>query len=133
MNGILYLSLAYKIFSGKEDIMSNSINKKIADILGKMDDKMLQVKLNNAIEILRKGDTEELVKKINKINKDELIQKIDEFDLSRLNNLNIDKNEIKEKINNVDMEKVKSMIGEKGDEIIDRLMYILNQLPDKKG
>ncbi len=113
--------------------MSNSINKKIADILGKMDDKMLQVKLNNAIEILKKGDTEELVKKINKINKDELIQKIDEFDLSRLNNLNIDKNEIKEKINNVDMEKVKSMIGEKGDEIIDRLMYILNQLPDKKG
>ena len=58
--------------------MSNSINKKMAELLGKMDEKVLQAKLSATIDMLKKGDMDDLVKKINKMDKNELLSKINE-------------------------------------------------------
>lgn len=105
--------------------MYNSLNKKLAEILGKVDDKMLQAKLNAALDILKRGDTEELVKKINKMDKNELLEKLNEIDDSKLQELKIDKNEIRAKVSEADLEKLKNMLGERGDEIVRKIKDII--------
>jgi hypothetical protein len=49
--------------------MANSINKKLADLLGKVDDKVLTAKINAAIDMLKNGDHDELAKKLSKVDK----------------------------------------------------------------
>ena len=105
--------------------MANPFNKKLSDILGKMDEKVLEAKLNKALEILKNGDTEDLAKKIGKIDKNELMNKMNEFDESKLKDLNINKDEIKQKVSEADFDKLSKLIGENGDEIIKKIKDII--------
>ena len=41
--------------------MSNSINKKLAELIGKVDDKVLQAKINAALDMLKNSNKEELM------------------------------------------------------------------------
>ena len=105
--------------------MSNNFNKMFNDLVGKMDEKMLKAKINSALEKIKNGDTEELAKKINKINKDDFMQKLNEFDPSKLNDLKIDKDDLKKKVRGEDFEKMKNLIGEHGEEIIGKIRDII--------
>ncbi|MGI6778562.1 MAG: membrane trafficking protein [Acetivibrionales bacterium] len=105
--------------------MSNPMNKKLAELLGKMDEKVLQAKLNTALDMLKNGDTEEIAKKLNKIDKDELLKKIDEFDKDKLKDLKIDREEIRQKVKDEDLETLKKLIGENADEIIKKFKDII--------
>lgn len=105
--------------------MSNQGNKNLVDLLN---DKMLQMKLNNAIDMLKKGNTEELAKKLNKMDKGELIDKINEIDEEKLKELNlkIDKDEMKKIISGVDMNSLSQLLGDRGDEIMDKLKKMMS-------
>jgi len=105
--------------------MNNSFNKKLAEILGKMDEKVLQAKLNAALDMIKKGDTENLIKKLNNMDKDELMKKIDELDEAQIKNLNFDREEVKKALENTDVEKLKGMLGEHGDEIMKKIYDII--------
>lgn len=105
--------------------MNNLFNKKLAEMLGKMDEKVLQAKLNAALDMLQKGNTEDLVKKLNNVDKEELLSKMNELDDSKLKDLNIDKDDIKQKINEADLRKLETLIGEHGDEIVRKLKDII--------
>ncbi|MEG6613235.1 membrane trafficking protein [Pseudoclostridium thermosuccinogenes] len=105
--------------------MNDIFNKKLSEIFGKVDEKMIQAKLNAAIDMLKKGNTEELARKINKVDKNELLSKINEFDESKLKEFNIDKNELKSKISNADLNKLAQIIGEHGDEIVAKIKEII--------
>lgn len=103
----------------------NLFNQKLSKLWGKMDSKILNSKINKSIEILQNPDTRELEKQLSKIDPNELLEKIDEFDQSKLDELDIDKKELKEKIANIDLTKVSSLLGDKGDEIISKLQNFL--------
>lgn len=105
--------------------MSNNLNKKLSELLGKMDDKVLQTKINAAVEILKNGDTDDLAKKLNKINKSELMSKLNEIDESRLKDLNLNKAELRQKMSNIDLDAVKKMLGDNGPEIIEKIKDII--------
>lgn len=105
--------------------MSDLFGKKVAEILGRIDEKVLKAKLNNALEMLRSGDTEELAKQLGKIDKNELLSKIDQFDEARLKELNISKEELQEKIKDNDLDKLSQLIGEHGDVIVRRIKEII--------
>lgn len=105
--------------------MDNSLNKKLAEILGKMDEKVLKAKLSTAMDMLKNGDTEQLVKKINKMDKNELMSKLSEIDDSKLKELNLNKDELKQKISDTDLNQLKNMIGAHGDEIVNKIKDIL--------
>lgn len=109
----------------RDDIMGNQGNKNLSDLLN---DKMLQMKLNSAIDMLKKGNTEELAKKLNKMDKNELIDKINEIDEDKLKELNlkIDKEEMKKLISGVDMNNLSQLIGDRGDEIMEKLKKMLS-------
>ena len=106
--------------------MNNMFNKKLAEIIGKMDEKVLQVKLNAALDMLKNGDFDELAKKINKVDKDELLEKINEFDERKLKELNIDKQELRNRISDTDLANLQKLIGERGDEIIKKIKDIID-------
>ncbi|HHW49012.1 MAG TPA: membrane trafficking protein [Clostridiaceae bacterium] len=105
--------------------MSNLFNKKLSEIIGKVDEKVLQVKLNAALDMLKNGNLDELAKKINKIDKNELLEKINEFDETKLKELNIDKRELRSKISDADLANLQKLIGEHGDEIIKKIKDII--------
>jgi flavodoxin len=105
--------------------MNEGFNKKLAEMLGKMDEKVLQTRLNAAMEMLKKGNTEELAKKINKIDKEELLKKMSEFDESKLKDLKINKDELKQKISGEDLDKLAALIGDQGDEVIKKIKDII--------
>ena len=54
-----------------------------------------------------------------------MLEKINDFDISRLNELNIDVEEIKKNVNTEDLEKLKNLVGEHGEEIIEKLKNML--------
>lgn len=108
-------------------MMSNPFNKKFSDVFGKIDDKVLEAKLNKAFDMLKNNDPEELAKSINKIDKNDLLSKINEFDDGKLQDLNIDKEDIRKKVNDADLKKLSSLIGDHGDEIINKLKDILKK------
>lgn len=106
--------------------MPNGLNKKLADLLGKVDDKVLQAKLNAAVDMLKNGEGDELAKKLNKMDKDELLSKISEFDESKLKELNINKDEVKQKLDTLDLSSFQKMLGDHGEEIISKIKDIIN-------
>lgn len=106
--------------------MANSINKKLSELIGKMDDKVLQTKINTAVDMLKNGDTESLAKKLNKVDKNELLTKLNEIDDNKLKDLNFNKAELKQKMNSIDMNAVKKLLGENGPEIIDKIKDIID-------
>lgn len=107
--------------------MKDAFNKKLSEMVGKMDEKVLQARLNAAMDMLKKGNTDELAKKISKVDKEELLSKIDELDTSKINDMNIDMNEVKQKINAADFDKLSKLIGEHGDEIVNKLKSLLEK------
>jgi hypothetical protein len=105
--------------------MANSLGKKLSELIGKMDDKVLQTKLNSAFEMLKEGNNEELAKKIGKMDKNELLSKINELDEGKLKEMNLNKAEIKQKLSTVDLEAFQKMLGEQGPEIIGKIKDII--------
>jgi exonuclease I len=105
--------------------MTNGLNKKLADLLGKMDDKVLQAKINAAMDMLSDGNKEELSKKIGKIDKNELLSKLNELDDNKLKELNMNKSEMKQKLNTIDLDAVQKMLGDQGPEIINKIKDII--------
>ena len=106
-------------------MVKNLFNQKLSKLWGKMDSKILNSKINKSIEMLQNPDTKELETQLKSIDTDELIKKIDEFDKSKIDELNLDKQDLKEKISKIDLKKVASLLGDKGDEIISKLQKFL--------
>ena len=105
--------------------MNNQFSKKMLEMLGKMDEKVLKAKMNAALDMLKKGNTEELANQLNKMDKNELLGKINELDDTKLKELNMDKNDIRKKVSDADLEKLSQLIGSNGDEIIRKLKDII--------
>jgi len=102
--------------------MGDSLSKKLQEMLA---DKMIQSKLNQAIEMLRKDNPEEFEKKIAKIDKEELISKINEYDDEKIKSLKINKDEIKKKITQNDLDKLEKMLGKDSDVIMKKVNEFL--------
>lgn len=103
----------------------NIFSQKLSKLWGKVDSKIINSKIDKSIEMLKNPDTSELQKELNKIDTNELLQKIDEFDESKLDELDIDKKELLAKLSSVDLDKVSSLLGDKGNEIISKIKKIL--------
>lgn len=105
--------------------MANGFSKKLAELLGKMDDKVLQAKINAAVDMLKNGDHEELSRKLSKVDKNEILAKLNEIDDDRIKELKLDKTELKQKMSSIDLDAVQKMLGENGPEIISKIKDII--------
>jgi len=98
--------------------MGDSLSKKLQEMLA---DKMLQTKLNKALEMLKKDDTDDLAKKIAKVDKEELMNKLNEYDDEKIKNLKIDKEDLKKKITQNDLDKLGKLLGKDSDAIMKKV------------
>ena len=98
--------------------MGDSLSKKLQEL---MSDKMLQSKVNKAIEMLKKEDVEELQKKIENIDKEELMKKINEIDSDKIKDIKLNKDEIKSKISKRELHKLENMLGKDSDAIMKKV------------
>lgn len=103
--------------------MGDSLSKKLQEMMA---DKMIQSKVNKAIDMLKKDNTSDLEKKLAQIDKDELMNKVNEFDEEKLKNLKINKEEIKKKITKKDLEKLEKILGKDSDAIMKKVNDFLN-------
>ncbi|MDF2985695.1 MAG: hypothetical protein K0R50_1205 [Eubacterium sp.] len=101
----------------------SSLSKKLQELLA---DKMVQSKLNQAIEMLKKDNTDDLAKKLDKVDKNELMNKINEYDEEKIKNIKIDKEEIKKKITKTDLDKLEKILGKDSEAIMKKVNDYLN-------
>lgn len=105
--------------------MANNFGKKMAELLEKMDDKVLAAKINAAFDILKNDNYDELAKKLRKVDKNEIMTKLNEIDDEKLKELKLNKSELRQKMNNIDLDTVQKMLGENGPEIISKIKDII--------
>ncbi|NMA34992.1 MAG: membrane trafficking protein, partial [Clostridiaceae bacterium] len=94
--------------------MANGLSKKMAELLEKMDDKVLAAKINAAVDMLKNENYDELAKKLRKVDKNEIMTKLSEINDEKLKELKLDKAELKQKMSSIDLDAVQKMLGENG-------------------
>ncbi|HHY64498.1 MAG TPA: hypothetical protein GX501_05575 [Clostridiaceae bacterium] len=82
-------------------------------------------KLEKALEMLRNESPQELRRKLGQMDTQEILQKIDEFDPRKLNQMGISLDEIKSKVTERDFEKLVQVLGPDGAIIAQRLKSLL--------
>jgi hypothetical protein len=105
--------------------MANGLSKKMAELLEKMDDKVLAAKINAAVDMLKNENYDELAKKLRKVDKNEIMTKLSEINDEKLKELKLDKAELKQKMSSIDLDAVQKMLGENGPEIIGKIKDII--------
>ena len=105
--------------------MANGLSKKMAELLEKMDDKVLAAKINAAVDMLKNENYDELAKKLRKVDKNEIMEKLNEIDDQKMKELKLDKAELKQKMSSIDLDAVQKMLGENGPEIIGKIKDII--------
>jgi hypothetical protein len=82
-------------------------------------------KLEKALEMLRNESPQELRRKLGQMDTQEILQKIDEFDMKKLNQMGISLDEIKSRVTERDFEKLVQVLGPDGAIIAQRLKSLL--------
>ncbi|NLN66264.1 MAG: hypothetical protein GX144_12835 [Clostridiaceae bacterium] len=82
-------------------------------------------KIEKGLEMLRNESPAELKRKLQKVNVEEVLQKMDEYDKNRLQELGINVNEMKSRVSESDIAKIKQVLGSDGERIIRKLQNML--------
>lgn len=82
-------------------------------------------KLEKALEMLRNEDPRELRKKLGNMDTEEILEKIDEFDMNKLSQMGISMDEIRNRVTERDFEKLINVLGPDGVIIAQKLKSLL--------
>jgi len=82
-------------------------------------------KIEKGLEILKKESPSELKKRLQNVDINEVMQKMNEYDKKRLNELGIDISEFKNRISDEDIQKVRQVLGRDGEIMIRKLRDML--------
>ncbi|MGI6623053.1 MAG: hypothetical protein GX227_07545 [Clostridiaceae bacterium] len=82
-------------------------------------------KLEKALEMLRNENPQELRKKLGQMDTQEILEKINEFDPKKLNQMGISLDEIRSRVTEKDFEKLIQVLGPDGAIIAQRLRSLL--------
>lgn len=102
--------------------MKHDLKKMLGDMLSKIDSKVLETKLSQAVEMIKKGDHDELIKKFNNVDKEELMAKLQ--DLEKLSPQELDSlrakmgNEIKKD----DLDSISQKLGSDGKRMLEKII-----------
>ncbi len=93
----------------------------------KIDQKIMEKKLEQGLDMLKNKPEGEISKKLAGINRDELLRKMDEIDKTKLKQMNINVEEIKQKITPADLEKIKRLAGKDSDAVMKKINELLGR------
>lgn len=82
-------------------------------------------KIEKGLEMLHNESPAELKKKLQNVDINEVLQKMDEYDKNRLQELGISINELKGRVSEADIMKVQQVLGKDGERVIRKLRSML--------
>lgn len=106
--------------------MNENLKKKISELFGKIDTKVLETKLNQAMEMIKDGKHEEIVEKLNKMDKKEIFTKLEELKNLPPESIAAIKDKINLKIDNEDISKLENKLDPEGKKIIKKMISTFN-------
>lgn len=95
------------------------------NLFDKLGGNIQKKKLEKALEMLRDEDPRELRKRLGNIDTQEILEKIDEFDMDKLSQMGISMDEIRSRVTERDLEKLINVLGPDGVIIAQRLRSLL--------
>lgn len=82
-------------------------------------------KLEKGLEMLHNESPSELKKRLQNVDMNEILQKMDEYDRSRLQELGINVNELKGRVSESDILKIQQVLGRDSERVISKLRNML--------
>jgi len=82
-------------------------------------------KIEKGLEMLKNESPSDLKKKLQNVDINEVLQKMDEYDKKRLDELGIDVAELRSKVSDADMQKIHQVLGRDGEMIIRKIRDML--------
>jgi FAD synthase len=82
-------------------------------------------KIEKGLEMLKNESPSDLRKKLQNVDINEVLQKMDEYDKKRLDELGIDVAELRSKVSDADMQKIHQVLGRDGEMIIRKIRDML--------
>lgn len=95
------------------------------NVFDKLGGNIQKKKLEKALEMLRNEDPRELKRRLGDLDTEEILEKIDEFDMNKLSQMGISMDEIRNRVNEADFEKLIRVLGPDGAIIAQRLKSLL--------
>ena len=106
--------------------MYKNLTGRFGDVINKVDDQILKKKIMTTINMIEDGKVDQLKRKVDKMDPDEIKSKLDSFDKKRLSDMKIDVKEISKRITEEDYKKAEMMFGKNGKEIISKIKDLLS-------
>ena len=97
----------------------------MSDISNFIQGQITRKKIEKGLEILHNESPSDLKKKLQNVDMNEILQKMDEYDKSRLQELGINVNELKGRVSESDILKVQQVLGRDGERVIRKLRNML--------
>lgn len=102
--------------------MKYDLKKVIGDMLGKIDNKVLETKLHQAIELIKKGDHDEIIKKFNNADKEELLAKLHEMEKLNPQELDVLREKIGSAIKKDELNSISNNLNTDGKKILEKII-----------
>ena len=106
--------------------MNNPLNDKLKALLSKVDEKNLELAINQAIEVLKNPDNSPIIEKMKSMDKGELMNKLN--DVMEKNNLQANEAEIRQKLEGVDVNKALDSIKGMDKEVANKMKEIIRKV-----
>jgi len=97
----------------------------MSDFSNYLQGQITRKKIEKGIEMLRNESPQELRRKLQNVNIDEALRKLDEYDKNRLRELGINVSEYRNRITEADIQKIYQVLGRDGEKVIRKLRDIL--------
>ncbi len=93
----------------------------MANIFDRIENRITGVRIEQGIEKLKSTPVEQLSKELEKVNRAELLKKINELDTKKIKDMKIDPEAIKKRLTPSDIEKIKKLAGKDADTVMRKL------------
>ena len=97
----------------------------MSDFSNYLQGQITRKKIEKGIEMLPNESPQELRRKLQNVNIDEALRKLDEYDKNRLRELGINVSEYRNRITEADIQKIYQVLGRDGEKVIRKLRDIL--------
>jgi uncharacterized protein (DUF2267 family) len=105
--------------------MAQDLRKKLSELLQKMDSKVVEAKLKQAVEMLKNGEHEDLAKKLSTMDKDDLLAKINELDNLNPDDLKRIQENVGSNVKNEDITAVQNKLNPEAKKLLEKIMSTL--------
>ncbi len=97
----------------------------MSNIKKSIDNKIMANKIEYGLNELKNKSTQELAQKLSKVNREELLKKINDLDTEKIREMNIDLESIRKNLSPQDIEKIKVLAGNNQTQIMSKINEIL--------